>query len=78
MATEKQALRIRYQKLHRFLNGLTVVCFIVVTIASSLAGASTAEIVKRALYVIAALSVLSWAIVKTWAAWEAVRRGEHR
>jgi len=80
MADEKGAkkltMRIRYAGLHRFFDGLLVGCLLLVVAGSLVAGASTITILYRSAIAIAILLVSSRIIIRSWALWEEMKRGE--
>jgi len=76
MGQKKDTLRIRYQGLHRFLDGITLICTVVCVIASALSGATIATIVLRGTVAGFGLLMISRVLIKTWVTWENIKRGE--
>ena|GEM_PF-4365690 len=72
----KLTLRVRYEGLHRLWDGLVLACLLIVVVGGFVAGASTITIVYRATIAIAILLVLGRIIIRSWALWEELKRGE--
>ncbi len=64
------SIKIRYQSLHRFMCGLTVVCVLVAIAAGVVAGIRIGEIAIRSVVVVAALLVIENILIRFWAMWE--------
>ncbi len=74
----KQKNKRSFHALHRYLDGITVVCVVVTMIGSVLAGVSWEEVVMRAGTAGLSLIGISWIIVRSWASWEDTRRLESK
>ena len=67
-------LKERFEFLHRYFTGLSVIAIILTIVGSIAAGTSILTMVFRALQVFATLFVLEYIIIRVWASSEEMRR----
>ncbi len=74
--SEKQVFKKRYEMFHRYWDGLVLACVFITIIGSGITGSSIYEISLRAAIVFGVVTLLGRIIIKSWATWEEVKRGE--
>ena len=77
--SKKQPAKKRYAALFRYMNALTILCFLVSIAANIRAGATSQEIAWRGFEVIVIFSIASRLIITcwtTWLSWEETRKEE--
>ncbi len=71
-------LKRRYDFLHRFLSGVTIVCAMITIVGSSRAGASVWTIGYRTVLVTFSLLFIERLAIRLWASWENVQYSGNR
>lgn len=74
--SDRQVLKKRYELFHRYWDGLVLACVFITIIGSGLVGSSIYEISLRTVIVFGVVTLLGRIIIKSWATWEEVKRGE--
>lgn len=74
--SNSKTLKLRYEGFHRYWTGVSTLAALTMIIGSAAAGATLFTIIFRGLAVIVILAVLGRILIKSWASWEEMKRGE--
>ncbi len=66
----------RYELFYRFWAGLIVLACIITVVGGTVAGASADAIIKRCVVVFFVLGIAGRILIRSWASWEELKRGE--
>lgn len=75
-ADKRKTLKVRYEGFHRYWTGVSTLAVLTIIVGSAASGARLITVIFRALMVILILGVLGRILIKSWASWEEMKRGE--
>ena len=74
--SKRKTLKVRYEGFHRYWTGVSTLATLTMMVGSAASGSGLFTIIFRGLAVILILGVIGRIIIKSWASWEEMKRGE--